>query len=110
MPETQQQIYELGGPDRVSFKDLVTAIADQLNVQIRTTSVPAWMIKPVAALLGRSPSFPVTVDQLRMLTEDNVCEIDRYVKAFQIEPKSLAQILETLHGVSPEARRSPVLL
>jgi NADH dehydrogenase len=110
MPETQQQIYELGGPDRVSFRDLVAMIADQLNVKIRTTNVPAWMIKPVAAMLGRLPWFPVTVDQLRMLTEDNVCEIDRYVKTFQIEPRSLAQIVASLQGLTPEARRRPVLL
>jgi NADH dehydrogenase len=110
MPETQHQIYELGGPDRVAFKDLVEKVAGQLNVQKRTTSVPAWILKPVVALMEKSPSFPVTRDQLLMLAEDNVCEIDRYVKTFQIEPKSLAQILPTLLGESPAARRKPVLL
>jgi NADH dehydrogenase len=110
MPETQQQIYELGGPDRVTFRDLAEEVAGQLGVRIRTASVPAWMIKPVVAILERFPSFPMTLDQLRMLTEDNVCEIDRYVKTFQIEPKSLAQILRTLLGESPAARRTPVLL
>ncbi len=110
MPETQQQIYELGGPDRVAFKDLVEKIAGQLNVQKRTASVPAWMLKPVVALLEHSPSFSMTLDQLRMLAEDNVCEIDRYVKTFQIEPKSLAQILPTLLGESPAARSKPALL
>jgi hypothetical protein len=63
------------------------------------------MLKPVVALMENSPSFPLTLDQLRMLNEDNVCEIDRYVKAFQIEPKSLAQILPTLLGEPPAARR-----
>ena len=110
MPETQQQIYEMGGPDRVAFKDLVQKIAVQLNVQKRTRSVPTWMLKPLVALLENSPSFPVTLDQLRMLADDNVCEIDRYVKTFQIEPKSLAQILPTLLGGSPAASRKPGLL
>lgn len=110
MPETQQQIYELGGPDRVTFKDLAKKVADQLGLQMRTVSAPAWMIKPVVAALERFPSFPLTLDQLRMLAEDNVCEIDRYVKTFQIEPRSLAQILSTLRGESPAARRTAVLL
>jgi len=110
MPETQGQIYELGGPDRVSCDELIRAIANKLGVRARTLSVPSWIVKPMAAALDRFPSFPLTRDQLTMFGEDNVCEIDHFVKTFQIEPKSFQQILP--NAVSGEAppKKQPALL
>jgi uncharacterized protein YbjT (DUF2867 family) len=110
MPETQQQIYELGGPDRISFKDLVAKVAGQVGVRYRTINVPMALLKPIVAMLERYPSFPLTRDQMRMLTEDNTCEIDRFVKAFQIEPRSFEQILPTLLGEAARSKKQPVLL
>jgi uncharacterized protein YbjT (DUF2867 family) len=93
MPETQGKIYELGGPDRVAFKDVVQKVAEALGVSVRTMNVPSWAVRPVVAAMQRFAFFPLTVDQLRMLGEDNVCEIDPFVKTFRIEPKSFLQSL-----------------
>lgn len=93
MPETQGQIYELGGPDRLTFRDLVGHAAVALNRGLKTMSVPAWAVRPAVAALQRFMSFPLTLDQLKMLVEDNVCEIDHYVKTFEIEPKSFLKAL-----------------
>lgn len=109
-PETQGKIYEVGGPDRLTFKQIVERIAAELRVQIRTVAVPAWALRPIVALLDRVPSFPLTRDQLLMLSEDNVCEIDPYVKAFQIEPKSFQQILPTIIRGAANPTKSPALL
>ena len=96
MPETQGHTYELGGPDRVSFKDIVLRTADCLGVTVRTMSVPSWALRPVVSLMDRWPSSPLTSDQLKMLGEDNVCEIDPYVKTFRLEPKSYLEALPSL--------------
>ena len=96
MPETQQQTYEVAGPDRISFRDVVQAVATNLERKARTMNVPGWAMQPVAKLLQRFPSFPLTTDQIRMLSEDNVCEIDRYVKTFRVEPKSFVKALPGL--------------
>ena len=96
MPETQGNIYEVAGPDRISFGDLMRYIAQALGVHMRTVNVPSWVIKPLARLFEHYPWFPVTVDQLDMLRMDNVCEIDRYVKTFRIEPQTFEQIRPTL--------------
>ena len=96
MPETQSQIFELGGPDRIAFREIVQKLATNLGEKLRTMVVPAWAVRPVVMSFQRFASFPLTLDQLRMLLEDNVCEIDRFVKAFQLEPKSFVKALPTL--------------
>ena len=110
MPETQGKTFELGGPDRIAFKDIVGQIASQLGVSIRTMNVSSAMIRPVVAMMERYPWFPVSTDQLRLLTEDNVCGIDPFVKTFQIEPKPFSQIIPTLFGSTGARRKTPALL
>ena len=96
MPETQGMIYELGGPDRVTYRDVFERAASTRGRKANTMSVPVWMIRPLVCALQRFKSFPLTVDQLRMLSVDNVCEIDPYVKAFELEPKSFSNALPAL--------------
>ena len=59
-------------------------------------AIPTWMVRPVVGVLQRFQSFPLTVDQLRILSQDNVCEVDPYVKTFQLEPKSFSRSIPTL--------------
>lgn len=96
MPETQSQNYDLGGPDRMTFADIVHRFASEAGKKIRTMNVPVWAIRPVVGFMQRYAFFPLTVDQLRMLREDNVCEIDRFVRTFRIEPKSFASAIPEL--------------
>ena len=96
MPETQGHTYEVGGPDRGSFRDIIVKSATYLGQKLRTVSVPSWMLRPFVAMIERWPSAPLTSDQLKMLREDSVCEIDPYVKTFQLEPKSYLEALPTL--------------
>ncbi|MFQ5511233.1 MAG: complex I NDUFA9 subunit family protein [Candidatus Krumholzibacteriia bacterium] len=96
MPETQNQTYELGGPDRLSLSKIVHEVADAIGKPIKTMNVPMWSARPPVKIMERFDSFPVTSDQLRMLTEDNVCEIDHYVKTFHLEPKSFLRALPGL--------------
>jgi NADH dehydrogenase len=110
MPETQGKTYEVGGPNRLTFKDLLQRIAGELGIRRRTLSVPASLVKPVISILEGLPSFPLTRDQLLMLSEDNVCEIDAYVKAFRIEPKPFNEILPTLLREPAPARESHALV
>lgn len=108
MPETQGNSYEIAGPDRITFGDLIRHIAGMLGVHMRSVNVPAWAVRPVVGLLERYPWFPLTADQLEMLSEDSVCEIDRYVKTFRIEPQTLQQILPTLLATDGASRRAVV--
>jgi NADH dehydrogenase len=96
MPETQSQTYELGGPDRLSFSNIVHKIASALGKPVKTMNVPMWSLRPMVKILERFAAFPLTTDQLCMLQEDNVCEIDHYVKTFRLEPTSFVHSLPDL--------------
>jgi uncharacterized protein YbjT (DUF2867 family) len=96
MPETQGKIYELGGPDRLSYREIFEAAASRAGGKPATMSVSAGLIRPIVELLQRFQSFPLTVDQLKMLAEDNVCEIDPYVKTFGVTPASFRQAIPAM--------------
>ncbi|MDH3198152.1 MAG: NAD(P)H-binding protein [Candidatus Krumholzibacteria bacterium] len=82
MPEAQGRIFEVGGPERVAFVDLVTRVARHCEVWPNTVKVSARVMKPVVAMLQRFRNFPLTVDELIMLAEDNVCATSEFTSAF----------------------------
>jgi uncharacterized protein YbjT (DUF2867 family) len=98
MPETQGKIFELGGPDRITYRTLFEQAASSIGRKMRAVTVPSGMIRPAVAVLQRFKSFPLTVDQLRMLAEDNVCEIDPYVKTFNLQPASFSKAIPGIFG------------
>lgn len=98
MPETQGKTFELGGPDRLSYREVFEQAAASAGRKARTVSVPARWVRPAVAALQRFKSFPLTVDQLRMMSEDNVCEIDPYVKTFGVQPASFRQAIPGMFG------------
>lgn len=86
MPETVGKTFELCGPDRLSYNDLLDTIGRVLGksrvVKIRN---PLSLMKMVVPLLQRFSSFPITMDQITMLTEGNVCD-GSWRETFRFEP------------------------
>jgi NADH dehydrogenase len=90
-PATEKQVYEVGGPDRVTMVELLDAIGTALGRRgVRKVHIPLGFMRPAARLLQGLPGFPVTSDQLLMLEEDNVCEPAPFYTAFGLEPVPLA--------------------
>lgn len=65
-------IYELGGPEVVSFRDLLDRMQTMINRNRGYVNLPFWAAKIQATLLKLSPIKPITLDQVRMLESDNV--------------------------------------
>lgn len=85
MPETQRSSYDVGGPDRVRFADILDRIARHYQLHPNTMKISSTFMKPVVRLLQRFDSFPLTVDQLEMLIEDNVCDTGAFTTTFGIK-------------------------
>jgi uncharacterized protein YbjT (DUF2867 family) len=85
MPETQGCSYDVGGPDRLRFSDLLDRIAQHYKLHPNTMKVSSLFMKPVVRMMQRFESFPLTVDQLEMLKEDNICETGAFTSTFGIE-------------------------
>jgi NADH dehydrogenase len=86
MPETIGQSFQLCGPDKVSWKQIISTIASAVGKTKLMLPAPALAIKGVAALLDRQPWFPITRDQVTMLLEGNVCSESGALQFFGIDP------------------------
>ena len=64
----------LGGPDVLSWNDMIERIAAAVNRSKWILPMPVEMMKLAAALLDWLPFFPVTRDQLIMLAENNIAD------------------------------------
>jgi uncharacterized protein YbjT (DUF2867 family) len=67
-------VYELGGPEIASFRDLLERTQDWTDRSRGYLPLPFWMAKLQALMTWPLPNSlrPITVDQVRMLQVDNV--------------------------------------
>ncbi len=73
-PESYGQTYELGGPDILSYDDIIDIIQKQIGTSKKKVHIPAGFVSGVVALSSPLPKNlrpPVTKDQLKMLDIDN---------------------------------------
>lgn len=90
MAETRGKTYELCGPDRFTYNELLDTIGGVLgkpNVRKLRNPLPVMMF--IVPLLQRFPFFPITMDQIRMLLEENICD-GTWRETFRFEPQRFA--------------------
>ena len=67
---------ELGGPEQLTFDEVVEELKAALKSRKPTLHVPICMVRPMASVMEKVlPHPPVTNDQLTMLEEDNICSM-----------------------------------
>jgi uncharacterized protein YbjT (DUF2867 family) len=87
MPETVGQCYELCGNNRLSYVELLDAVAFALGKPAPIKPhIPLGLMKTLVPVLQRIPQFPITMDQLQMLIEENICD-GCWKKVFRFEPR-----------------------
>lgn len=72
--ESIGQTYELGGPETLTYDQIIALIQRQLGTSKRTIHLPAGLVRGVVSLSSPLPASlrpPVTRDQLNMLKIDN---------------------------------------
>ena len=80
------QTYEVGGPDKLSFDEIVDTIARVVGKTRFKVHMPIGFMKLNASLMQpvmKKP--PISKDQLIMLEKDNTCDIKRVKEDFNIE-------------------------
>jgi len=91
-------IYELGGPDVRTFKELMEFTLATAERRCLLVPVPFALLKLQAAFLQFLPKPPITPDQVELLKSDNVVsaaahEQGRTLEALGIIPNSIASIV-----------------
>jgi uncharacterized protein YbjT (DUF2867 family) len=72
LPAAAGQTFELGGPDVMSFREIMTMINTETRQNRRLVEVPAVVAKLMGLLGDVLPFLPMTSDQYAMLQKDNV--------------------------------------
>lgn len=75
LPETIGRTYELCGPDRYSYNELLDTVARVLGKRgVLKVRNPLGLMRLVVPVLQKLPFFPLTTDQLEMLVQGSVCD------------------------------------
>jgi NADH dehydrogenase len=70
--DTTGQIFELGGPEILTFRQLMAFVLRTIGRRRLLLSMPWWLAYTQAAVLGLMPKPLLTLDQVRMLRRDTV--------------------------------------
>ena len=92
-------IFELGGPDSYSFKELMQITLAAIGRKRLLVPVPLGLMSLGAMVTGLLPNPPLTMDQVRLLAVDNVVSDGaRGLSDLGIAPTSVATILPDYMG------------
>lgn len=95
-PACQGKTYELGGPRRYTFKELMELLLSQIRRRRLLVPLPFAVAEFQAAFLECLPTPPLTRDQVKMLRHDNLVSADALTLAdLGITPSSAEVILPT---------------
>lgn len=94
------RIYELGGPEVLTQRELLTLILHETQRSNLLLPVPETLARLIALLSSILPKPLLTADQVTLLQEDNVVSEEaerdhRTLAAFGIRPTPLAEVLPT---------------
>lgn len=96
-PRTELQTYSLCGPDRLSWRQILSTIAAACGRTKWMLPAPALAVGAAAGLLERFAWFPITKDQLKMLMEGNCCsENDSFARLGMVPTRFRAESLRYL--------------
>jgi nucleoside-diphosphate-sugar epimerase len=100
--ETEGKIYYCCGSAAYPFDELLDLIGDALGRSpVRKIHQPVSLIRPLVARLENRPDFPITLEQMTMLLEGNVCDSEPSLEELGISPRPFR---ETIRGyLSPSS-------
>jgi uncharacterized protein YbjT (DUF2867 family) len=85
-PETSGKAYNICGPDRMNYLEIVDAVALALGRHfVLKMKNPLLLMKIITPFLERFPFYPLTSDQITMLLEESICD-GSWKEAFGFEP------------------------
>jgi uncharacterized protein YbjT (DUF2867 family) len=84
-PEAANRIFELGGPDVVTWNELYERIAKVLGKRRHRLNIPSGLLRAGAGLTERLPGAPITRDEIAMIEiGDNVVSEPTAVETFEL--------------------------
>ena len=92
-----QNIYELAGPEILTYRKFYNHIAKCLNKTRVLVPVPLKVMKPLISIAEKTPISPLTSEQLSLFEKDNVLQhVDKTFKDLSINPQDILQIIKNI--------------
>ena len=92
-----QNIYELAGPEILTYREFYNHISKCLNKTRVLVPVPLKVMKPIISMAEKTPISPLTYEQLLLFEKDNIIQnIDKTFKDLIINPQDILQITKNI--------------
>ena len=81
--------YELGGPEWVTYREIVDAVMAATGMRRWKLGMPIPLISALTAVTDRIlPIFPVSHDQIASMSRPNFTDVDAFERAFGVTPRA----------------------
>ena len=92
-----QNIYELAGPEILTYRKFYNHISKCLNKTRVLVPVPLSVMKPIISIAEKTPVSPLTSEQLLLFEKDNILQnVDKTFKDLSINPQDVLQITKNI--------------
>ena len=72
LPNLDEKLFELGGPDVFTYKEFYTLIVELMNKKRVLVPVPMPLIKPIVGIGEKTAFSPINLEQLSLFDSDNI--------------------------------------
>ena len=98
-PETRSRTIDLGGPEYLSFRQIVELVMQATQIRRRLVSIfPPYLRAFTVLMESIFPGFPTTVYWLDYLAANRTTSLDTMPRTFGLIPSRMSQRLAYLHG------------
>ena len=89
-PERSRTVYELGGPDYWSYREIVDEVMRVTGKRRLKLNLPVGLVSALTTVTDRVlPIFPVSHDQIGSLGRPNFTDADAFERAFGVRPQPM---------------------
>ena len=94
------RIIAIGGPQQLSYNEIVATVADALGCSPRRINIPVWAVRlPIAAMETLTPNPPINRAMLQLIGMRNVTDTDAVASTFGFHPRPMAGNLDYLRNI-----------
>lgn len=96
-PETRNRMYEIGGPEYFTFRQIVEMVSEKIGANRRVVNLPPPYLRAVTVLLESIfPRLPISVYWLDYLAANRTTALDTIPRFFRLLPSRMGQRLAYL--------------
>jgi NADH dehydrogenase len=101
--DTLGRTYEIGGPDVVTYNDIMETASRVLGLRRRRVHLPPAAARAIVRAFAVLPNPPITADEAQALYEENLCDNTAALQTFGLRLRPFeAAMREALRG--PQAK------